>query len=182
MAMPFIKDKIEKKANPQIIAVEPSSCPSITKGVYAYDFGDEAGMAPIVKMFTLGHTFMPPPVHAGGLRYHGMSPLVSHLVKLGLMEARAVPQLATFEAGVTFARSEGFISAPETNHAIRVTIDEAIKCRETGQAKTILLAHSGHGYFDMSAYEQYFSCKLSDYDYPEEKVKEALVHLPKVSV
>jgi tryptophan synthase beta chain len=182
MAMPFIKDKIEKKANPQIIAVEPSSCPSITKGVYAYDFGDEAGMAPIVKMFTLGHTFMPPPVHAGGLRYHGMSPLISHLVKLGLMEARAVPQLATFEAGVTFARSEGFISAPETNHAIRVAIDEAIKCRETGQAKTILLAHSGHGYFDMAAYEQYFSGKLSDYDYPEAKVKEALAYLPKVSV
>ena len=182
MALPFVKDKIEKKANPQIIAVEPSSCPSITKGVYEYDFGDEAGMAPIVKMFTLGHTFMPPPVHAGGLRYHGMSPLISHLVRLGLIEARAVPQLATFEAGVTFARTEGFISAPETNHAIRVAIDEAIKCRETGQAKTILLAHSGHGYFDMGAYEQYLSGKLSDYDYPAEKVKEALAHLPKVSV
>jgi tryptophan synthase beta chain len=181
MAMPFVKDKIEKKFNPQIIAVEPSSCPTITKGPYAYDYGDEAGMAPIVKMFTLGHSFMPPPVHAGGLRYHGMSPLVSHLVKLGFIEARAVQQLATFEAGITFARTEGFVSAPETNHAIRVAIDEAIKCRETGQAKTILLAHSGHGHFDMAAYEQYLSGKLSDYEYPEEKVKEALSSLPKVS-
>jgi len=133
-------------------------------------------------MYTLGHTFMPPPVHAGGLRYHGMSPLISHLVKLGLIEARAVPQLATFDAGLQFARSEGFISAPETNHAIRVAIDEAIKCRESGQAKTILLAHSGHGYFDMAAYEQFLSGKLSDYDYPAEKVQEALAHLPKVSV
>jgi tryptophan synthase beta chain len=182
MAMPFVQDKILKKANPQIIAVEPSSCPTLTKGVYTYDYGDEAGMAPIVKMYTLGHTFMPPPVHAGGLRYHGMSPLVSHLVRLGFIEARAVPQLATFEAGLQFARTEGFISAPETNHAIRVAIDEAIKCRETGQAKTILLAHSGHGYFDMTAYEQYLTGKLSDYDYPAEKVKEALSHLPKVSV
>jgi tryptophan synthase beta chain len=180
MAMPFVQDKINKTHNPQIIAVEPSSCPTITKGPYAYDYGDEAGMAPIVKMFTLGHGFMPPPVHAGGLRYHGMSPLVSHLVKLGLIEARAVQQLATFEAGVAFARSEGFISAPETNHAIRVAIDEAIKCRETGQAKTILFSHSGHGYFDMAAYEQYLSGKLSDYEYPAEKVKEALASLPKV--
>jgi tryptophan synthase beta chain len=182
MVMPFVQDKLSKKANPSIIAVEPSSCPSLTKGVYTYDYGDEAGMAPIVKMFTLGHTFMPPPVHAGGLRYHGMSPLISHLLKLGLIEARAVPQIATFEAGIQFARSEGFISAPETNHAIRVAIDEALKCRETGQAKTILFNHSGHGYFDMAAYEQFLSGKLSDYDYPEEKVKEALAHLPKVSV
>ncbi len=181
MAMPFVKDKLDKKHNPQIIAVEPTSCPTITKGPYAYDYGDEAGMAPIVKMYTLGHSFMPPPVHAGGLRYHGMSPIISHLVKLGLIEARAVPQLPTFEAGVTFARTEGFLSAPETNHAIRVAIDEAIKCRESGQAKTILIAHSGHGHFDMSAYEQYLHGKLTDYDYPEEKVKEALASLPKVS-
>ena len=181
MAMPFVKDKIEKKGNPQIIAVEPASCPTVTKGPYAYDYGDEAGVAPIVKMFTLGHSFMPPPVHAGGLRYHGMSPIISHLVKLGLIEARAVPQLATFEAGVMFARSEGFVSAPETNHAIRVAIDEAIKCRESGQAKSILIAHSGHGHFDMAAYEQYLSGKLTDYAYPEDKVKEALASLPKIS-
>ncbi len=181
MFLPFIKDKISgKKKNLQIIAVEPTSCPSLTKGLYTYDFGDVAGMTPLLKMFTLGHEFMPPPVHAGGLRYHGMAPIISHLVKLGLVEARAVPQLATFEAGVTFARTEGIISAPETNHAIRVAIDEAIKCRESGQAKTILLAHSGHGHFDMAAYESYLSGKLTDYDYPEEKVKEALATLPKV--
>jgi len=129
-------------------------------------------------MFTLGSNFMPPPVHAGGLRYHGMSPIVSHLKKLGLIEARAVLQLPTFEAGITFARSEGFISAPETNHAIRAAIDEAIKCRETGEKKVILFNHSGHGHFDMSAYDAYLSGKLTDYEYPAEKVKEALSCLP----
>jgi tryptophan synthase beta chain len=131
-------------------------------------------------MYTLGHEFIPPPVHAGGLRYHGMAPIICHLHKLGFVEARAVPQLATFEAGITFARSEGIVSAPETNHAIRVTIDEALKCKETGEAKTILLAHSGHGHFDMAAYEAYLSGKLEDYEYPEEKVNEALAHLPQV--
>lgn len=181
-AFPFLKDKLDKKHDPQIIAVEPSSCPTITKGAFAYDYGDEAGMAPIVKMYTLGHSFTPPPVHAGGLRYHGMSPLVSHLVRLGLVEARSVPQLATFEAGVQFARTEGYISAPETDHAIRVAIDEAIKCRETGQAKTIVFNYSGHGYFDMSAYDQYLSAKLTDYEYPEAKVKEALSSLPTVGL
>jgi len=181
MFLPFIKDKIEnKKPNLRIIAVEPTSCPTLTKGPYEYDFGDVAGLTPLLKMYTLGHGFMPPPVHAGGLRYHGMAPIVCHLLKLGLIEARAVPQLATFEAGVKFARAEGIISAPETNHAIRVTIDEALKCRESGEKKTILLAHSGHGHFDMSAYEAYLSHKLSDYDYPEEKVKEALASLPKI--
>jgi tryptophan synthase beta chain len=132
-------------------------------------------------MHTLGHNFVPPPVHAGGLRYHGIAPIITHLVKHGLIEARAVPQLATFEAGVQFARTEGFISAPETNHAIRVVIDEALKCKREGKSKTILLAHSGHGHFDMAAYDQYLSGKLQDYDYPEEKVKEALAQLPQVS-
>jgi tryptophan synthase beta chain len=180
--MPFVRDKIEgKKKDLRIICAEPTSCPSLTKGLYAYDYGDVAGIAPIAKMFTLGHNFMPPPVHAGGLRYHGMAPIVSHLHKLGLVEAKAVPQLATFEAGVTFARTEGFISAPETNHAIRVTIDEALKCKETGESKVILMAHSGHGHFDMAAYESYLTGKLIDYDYPEEKVKEALAYLPEVS-
>jgi tryptophan synthase beta chain len=179
MLLPFVKDKIKgKKKNLRIICSEPTSCPSLTKGVHAYDFGDEAGMAPIVKMYTLGHTFLPPPVHAGGLRYHGMAPIISHLLKLGFIEAKAVPQLATFEAGVTFARTEGIISAPETNHAIRVTIDEALKCKESGESKTILLAHSGHGHFDMAAYESYLSGKLVDYDYPEALVKEALKSLP----
>jgi len=137
-------------------------------------------MAPIVLMYTLGHTFVPPPVHAGGLRYHGMAPIICHLHKLGFVEARAVNQLATFEAGVQFARTEGIISAPETNHAIRVTIDEALKCKESGESKTILLAHSGHGHFDMAAYDAYLAGKLVDYEYPEEKVKEALTHLPEV--
>jgi tryptophan synthase beta chain len=181
MFLPFVKDKIEKKKpDLRVICVEPTSCPTLTKGPYAYDFGDVAGLTPLLKMHTLGHGFIPPPVHAGGLRYHGMAPLVCHLLRLGFIEARAVPQLATFEAGVTFARTEGIISAPETNHAIRVTIEEALKCRESGEAKTILLAHSGHGHFDLAAYDSYLSKKLTDYDYPAEKVKEALASLPKV--
>jgi tryptophan synthase beta chain len=181
MFLPFVRDKIlGKKKDLRIICVEPESCPTVTKGLYAYDYGDVAGMAPIAKMFTLGHTFMPPPVHAGGLRYHGMAPIVCHLHRLGFIEARAVPQVATFEAGVTFARSEGIISAPETNHAIRVTIDEALKCKQEGKAKTILLAHSGHGHFDMAAYESYLAGKLQDYAYPEDMVKEALKSLPEV--
>ncbi|MDP2920009.1 MAG: TrpB-like pyridoxal phosphate-dependent enzyme [Dehalococcoidia bacterium] len=182
MFLPFLKDKLDgKQKNLKIIVVEPTSCPTVTKGPLAWDYGDVAGMAPIALMHTLGHTFVPPPVHAGGLRYHGMSPIVSHCVKLGLIEARAVPQLATFEAGVQFARTEGYISAPETNHAIRVVIDEALKCKAEGKSKVILLAHSGHGHFDMAAYDQYLSGKLQDYDYPEAMVKEALAHLPQVS-
>jgi len=181
MFLPFVKDKLEgKKPDLRIINVEPESCPTLTKGVYAWDYGDVAGMAPVLKMFTLGHTFMPPPVHAGGLRYHGMAPIICHLHKLGFVEAKAVPQIATFEAGIQFARTEGIISAPETNHAIRVTIDEALKCKESGEAKTILLAHSGHGHFDMGAYEAYLSGKLEDYAYPAEKVKEALASLPQL--
>jgi len=181
MYLPFVKDKIEgKKPNLRIINVEPASCPTLTKGPYAYDFGDVAGLTPLLKMYTLGHEFIPPPVHAGGLRYHGMAPIICHLHKLGLVEAMAVHQLGTFEAGITFARTEGIISAPETDHAIRVTIDEALKCRESGESKTILLAHSGHGHVDMAAYDAYLSGKLTDYEYPEEKVKEALAHLPEV--
>jgi tryptophan synthase beta chain len=181
MFLPFAKDKISgKKKDLRIICVEPESCPTLTKGLYAYDYGDVAGMAPIAKMFTLGHTFMPPPVHAGGLRYHGMAPLVCHLHKLGYVEAKAVPQLATFEAGVTFARTEGIISAPETNHAIRAVIDEALKCKESGESKVILFNHSGHGHFDMAAYEAYLTGKLQDYAYPEKLVKEALKSLPEV--
>jgi tryptophan synthase beta chain len=181
MYLPFVKEKIEgKKPDLRIINVEPESCPTLTKGLYAYDFGDVAGMAPIAKMFTLGHGFMPPPVHAGGLRYHGMAPIICHLHKLGFVEARAVPQLATFEAGVQFARAEGIISAPETNHAIRVAIDEALQCKKEGKSKVILLAHSGHGHFDLAAYEAYLSGKLSDYAYPEDMVKAALSELPEV--
>ena len=181
MFLPFVKDKIEgKKPELRIITVEPTSCPTVTKGLYAWDYGDVAGMAPIALMYTLGHNFVPPPLHAGGLRYHGMAPIICHLHRLGFVEARAVNQLATFEAGVTFARTEGIISAPETDHAIRVAIDEALKCKETGESKTILLAHSGHGHFDMAAYDAYLAGKLQDYEYPEEKIKEALSHLPEV--
>jgi tryptophan synthase beta chain len=181
MFLPFVKEKIAgKRKNLRIICAEPTSCPSLTKGPYTWDLGDVAGMAPIAKMYTLGHDFMPPPVHAGGLRYHGMAPIVSHLHKLGFIEAKAVPQLATFEAGVTFAQTEGFISAPETNHAIRVTIDEALKCKQSGQSKVILFCHSGHGHFDMAAYESYLTGKLTDYDYPEAMAKEALKTLPEI--
>lgn len=182
MFLPFVRDKINgSHSDLRVICCEPESCPTLTKGLYAWDFGDTAGMAPILKMNTLGHTFIPPPVHAGGLRYHGMAPLICHLHKLGLVEAQALPQVATFEAGVTFARTEGYISAPETNHAIRVTIDEALKCRQSGESKTILLAHSGHGHFDMAAYDAYLAGKLEDYAYPEEKVKDALTQLPQIS-
>ena len=181
MFLPFVKDKIEgKKKNLKVICVEPTGAPSITKGLLAYDYGDVAGMAPIAFMHTLGHAFIPAPLHAGGLRYHGMAPIVSHLVKLGFIEARAVPQLTTFEAGIKFARTEGYISAPETNHAIRVTIDEALKCREEGKSKVILLCHSGHGHFDMGAYDAYLSGKLEDFEYPEAKIKEALSQLPQI--
>ncbi|MBN2322748.1 MAG: TrpB-like pyridoxal phosphate-dependent enzyme [Spirochaetes bacterium] len=181
MFLPFIKDKIDgKKPDLRIINVEPYSCPTLTKGPYAYDYGDVAGLAPIAKMFTLGHGFIPPPVHAGGLRYHGMAPIICHLLKLGLVEAKAVHQLVTFEAGVQFARTEGIISAPETNHAIRATIEEALKCKETGEKKTILFNHSGHGHVDMAAYEAYFAGKLEDYEYPKAKIEEALKDLPKI--
>jgi len=179
--LPFVKDKIDgTKPDLRIINVEPTAAPSMTKGPYTWDYGDVAGLAPIIRMYTLGHTFIPPPIHAGGLRYHGMAPIICHLHKLGLVEARAEHQLATFEAGVTFARTEGIISAPEPNHAIKVVIDEALKCKESGESKTILLAHSGHGHFDMAAYDAYLSGKLEDYEYPEEKVKEALASLPEV--
>jgi len=179
--LPWLRDKLSgKKPNLRIICVEPQACPSLTKGLYAYDFGDTAGLAPILKMYTLGHTFVPPPVHAGGLRYHGMAPIVSHLYRLGLIEARAEHQKAVFEAGVLFARTEGIITAPEPCHDLRVAIDEALKCREAGKSKTILIAHSGHGHFDLAAYDEYLSGRMQDYAYPEEKVKEALKHLPKV--
>jgi len=180
MIMPFVRDKIKNGKKTKIIAVEPTACPTLTKGPYEYDFGDVAGMTPLLKMYTLGHTFVPPPVHAGGLRYHGMAPLICHLNKLGLIEAKAVHQLETFEAALQFARTEGIIPAPEPSHAIRVMIDEALKCKESGEKKNILLALSGHGHFDLASYDAYMSGKLQDYAYPEDMVKEALTHLPKV--
>jgi tryptophan synthase beta chain len=179
--LPWIRDKISgKKPDMRVICVEPMAAPSLTKGPYTWDYGDMAGLAPIVKMYTLGHSFIPSPIHAGGLRYHGMAPIICHLYKLGFVEARAEHQVATFDAGVKFARTEGIISAPEPCHNIKVAIDEALKCKEEGKAKTILIAHSGHGHFDLAAYDEYLSGRLKDYEYPEEKVKEALTHLPKV--
>ena len=179
MLIPFMPDKMQGKKL-QLIAVEPTACPSMTKGPYAWDYGDVAGMAPIAKMFTLGHAFIPSPIHAGGLRYHGMSPLVSHLHKLGLIEARAVDQKSTFESAIKFARTEGIIPAPEPSHAIKVVIDEALKCKESGEKKTIVLALSGHGHFDLGAYEQFLMGKLETDTYSEEKMKQALSELPKV--
>ncbi|NQT47932.1 MAG: TrpB-like pyridoxal phosphate-dependent enzyme [Chloroflexi bacterium] len=179
--LPFIPDKLQGK-KVQIICVESEACPTVTKGPYAWDYGDVAGMAPIALMYTLGHSFVPPPVHAGGLRYHGMAPIVSHLVKLGLIEARAEHQIAIFKSAVAFARAEGIIPAPEPAHAIKVVIDEALKCKESGEKKTILLALSGHGHFDLAAYDEYLSGNLLDYEFPKEKMEEALAQLPKVDL
>ena len=180
IAFPFVPEKAAGK-NIRLIAVEPAACPTMTKGVYAYDFGDKSGMTPLLKMDTLGHDFVPPGIHAGGLRYHGMSPLVSLLHREGVVEAVSYPQLRCFEAALIFARSEGLIVAPETSHAICCAIDEANKAKEEGKEKTILFNLSGHGHFDMAAYEKYFSGELKDYEYPAEKIHEALEHLPKVA-
>jgi len=179
--LPWIRDKISgQKPDMRIICVEPESCPTVTKGLYTYDFGDLAGLTPLLKMHTLGHTFVPPPIHAGGLRYHGMAPIICHLHKLGLVEAQAEPQTKVFEAGVQFARTEGIITGPEPCHDIKVAIDEALKCKESGEAKTILIAHSGHGHFDLAAYDAYLSGKLQDFAYPEEEVRKAMLELPEV--
>jgi tryptophan synthase beta chain len=184
ISFPFFADKAagDKRAqNLRFVAVEPSSCPTLTKGVYAYDFGDASGYTPLMKMYTLGHDFMPPGIHAGGLRYHGDSPLISQLVHEGLYEAVAVPQVGTFEAGVMFARAEGIIAAPESCHAIRACIDEALRCKQTGEPKTLLFNLSGHGHFDMASYDKYFAGELDDYEYPEAAIHEALARLPKVA-
>ena len=178
---PFLHQTLTAGKKVRVIAAEPASCPSLTKGRYTFDYGDTAAMAPIVKMHTLGHTFVPPGIHAGGLRYHGMAPSVSALVDHGLIEARAVQQLATFEAAVQFSKAEGIIPAPESAHAIRVAVDEALRCKESGEKKVIAFNLSGHGHFDMTAYEQYHQGKLQDHEYPTEMVEEAMTHLPKVA-
>lgn len=178
-AFPFIPDKIAGK-DIRIIAVEPIACPTLTKGPFAYDYGDTAKMAPISKMYTLGHDFIPKPIHAGGLRYHGMAPQVSLLVNEKIIEAVALPQNPVFEASMNFANTEGIIPAPETAHAIKAVVDEALKCKETGEEKVIVFNFSGHGHFDLSAYDAYMGGKLVDYEYPEEKIKESLKNLPKV--
>ncbi|MFC1937805.1 TrpB-like pyridoxal phosphate-dependent enzyme [Chloroflexota bacterium] len=179
--LPWIRDKFSgAKPDLRIICVEPQAAPSLTKGPYAYDFGDVAGLTPLLKMYTLGHTFIPSPIHAGGLRYHGMAPIICHLYNLGLVEARAEYQIPIFEAGVKFARTEGIITGPEPCHDIKVAIDEALKCKESGESKTILIAHSGHGHFDLASYDAYLSGKMEDYQFPETKLKEALASLPEV--
>jgi tryptophan synthase beta chain len=174
LSFPFLGRGFRGGPKPRVIAAEPEAAPSLTKGVYRYDFGDTAKMAPLAKMYTLGHDFVPEPIHAGGLRYHGMSPLVSLLKEQGLIEARAIHQRASFEVGVQFARAEGILPAPEPTHAIKVAVDEAMDARKAGQSKVILFNLCGHGHFDLSAYERFLSGKLEDYEYPAEKVKEAL--------
>jgi tryptophan synthase beta chain len=180
IALPFVANNLKQGKRTHIIAVEPAACPSLTKGVYAYDFGDTAGLAPMVKMYTLGKDYVPPPFHAGGLRYHGMASIVCELYDQGLIEARAVKQLDTFKAGIQFARAEGIVPAPEPTHAIATVIEEALKCKASGEKKTILFNLCGHGHFDMAAYDAYLSGKLEDFEYPQEEVEKAMAALPVV--
>jgi tryptophan synthase beta chain len=182
MSFPFLGRALREDASIRVIAVEPAACPSLTKGLYAFDFGDTGHLTPLVKMHTLGSTFVPPPFHAGGLRYHGMAPLVSHLKELGLIEARAYTQTEVFAAGVEFARVEGVLPAPEANHAVKAAMDEAVRCREEGVSQAILFNLCGHGHFDMQAYIDYFAGKLEDHEYSEDEVAMALAGLPTVAV
>jgi tryptophan synthase beta chain len=181
-AYPFIHKNLTEGKKTRVVAVEPTSCPTLTKGPYTFDYGDTAAMAPIVKMHTLGHTFVPPGIHAGGLRYHGVAPSLSALVKNGNIQARAVKQVETFQAAVQFSQAEGIIPAPETAHAVRVAIDEALKCKAEGKKGVIAFNLSGHGHFDMGAYDSYHRGQLEDYEYPQELVSEAMKHLPKVEM
>jgi tryptophan synthase beta chain len=180
LAFPFLGRNFREGAKHRIIAVEPEAAPSLTRGIYAYDFGDTAKMAPVAKMHTLGHDFIPEPIHAGGLRYHGMSPLVSLLKEHGYIEARRVHQRSSFAAGVQFARAEGILPAPEPTHAIRIAIDEALAAKEAGESRVILFNLCGHGHFDLSAYEGFLDGSMEDYEYPAERVAAALEQLPKV--
>lgn len=179
LAFPFLADKFAGR-EVRAVAVEPTACPTLTKGHYAYDFGDTAQLTPLLQMYTLGHSFVPPGIHAGGLRYHGDSPLVSQLYHEGFIEAKAVGQTAIFEAATLFARHEGILPAPESAHAIRVAIDEAIQAKEEGKERTILFGLSGHGHFDLAAYDAYHEGKLEDFDYPDEMIQKALSELPRV--
>ena len=181
IAFPFLGKKLREKRDVRIIAVEPAACPSMTRGRYAFDFGDTAHLAPVSKMYTLGSAFIPPGFHAGGLRYHGMSPMVSHCLALGLIEARAYHQTPCFEAGVMFARAEGIVPAPESCHAVRAAVDVALKAREEGKSPTILLNRSGHGHFDMQAYTDYFAGKLIDQDYDHAALEASLAQLPNMA-
>jgi tryptophan synthase beta chain len=181
LSFPFVREKLTSGRSVRIVGVEPSACPTLTRGVYAYDFGDTAGMTPLVKMHTLGHTFVPAGFHAGGLRYHGAAPLVSLLLDQGLIEATAVNQLAAFESAVQFARTEGIVPAPESAHAVRQAVAEALAAKEAGEERTILFGLSGHGSFDLAAYQSYLAGELVDYEHPQEAIDEALAHLPEVA-
>jgi tryptophan synthase beta chain len=181
LAFPFLHQNFTNGKTTRILAAEPSSCPSLTRGTYAFDYGDTAGFAPVLKMYTLGRNFVPPKIHAGGLRYHGMAPLISALVRNGDIEALAVPQLATFEAALQFAQTEGILAAPESAHAIRAAIDEAIESRELGEKRVILFNLSGHGHFDMAAYDAYNQGQLEDFDYPQEEIEATMANLPNVA-
>ena len=182
LSFPFLREKLAGRINPRILAVEPASCPSLTRGVYAYDFGDTAGMTPLMKMHTLGHDFVPDPIHAGGLRYHGMAPLISHVYELGLMDAESVPQTECFAAAVQFARTEGIVPAPEPTHAIALAIREALKAKETGEETVILTALCGHGHFDLAAYDAYLTGQMIDEAVSDERFAAALETLPEVPV
>ncbi|MGP6159273.1 MAG: TrpB-like pyridoxal phosphate-dependent enzyme [Vulcanimicrobiaceae bacterium] len=181
LAFPYLREKIAGRSKARLIAVEPAACPTLTRGHYAYDFGDTAHLTPMVKMHTLGSSFIPPGFHAGGLRYHGMSPLVSHVKELGLIEARAYAQVECFTAGVTFARNEGIVPAPESTHAIKAAVDEALRCKAEGRSETILFNLSGHGHFDMQAYTDYFAGKLQDVTFDQTLLDAALADLPLVA-
>ncbi|MBA3278597.1 MAG: TrpB-like pyridoxal phosphate-dependent enzyme [Geodermatophilaceae bacterium] len=178
LSFPFLREKLAGKMNPTIRCVEPAACPSLTRGEYRYDFGDAIGMTPLMKMHTLGHGFIPDPIHAGGLRYHGMSPLVSHIHELGLAEAEAIGQLECFTAALTFARTQGIVPAPEPTHALAAAIREANRCKESGESKVILTALCGHGHLDMGAYESFLSGEMTDLDFPEEQLREAMSQVP----
>jgi tryptophan synthase beta chain len=178
LVFPFLREKLAGRMNPVLRAVEPAACPSFTRGVYAYDFGDTAGFTPLLKMHTLGHEFVPDPIHAGGLRYHGMSPLLSHMYELGLFEAVAKPQSECFAAGLRFARTEGILPAPEPTHALASCIEEALRCKETGEEKVILTALCGHGLLDLTAYASYQAGEVTDFDLPDKAIEDALAGLP----
>lgn len=180
LAFPFVRENLRNGKRARIVAVEPTACPTLTKGTYTYDYGDTAQMAPIVKMHTLGHSFVPAGIHAGGLRYHGMAPHICALYEAGEIEAVAVGQLETFEAAVTFAQTEGILPAPESSHAIRVALDEALRCKQEGSQEVIVFNLSGHGHFDLSAYDSYLKGELVNYEYPEEKIRAAIASLPEV--
>src|SRR4030081_1607504 len=178
LAFPFLREKLAGRAAPGILAVEPTACPSLTRGIYAYDFGDTAGLTPLLKMHTLGHDFIPDPIHAGGLRYHGMSPLLSHIYDQGLIEAIAIPQQECFAAGVRFARTEGIIPAPEPTHALAACLREALRCKETGESKVILTALCGHAHLDLPAYAAYLDGEMVDRELSEAELEQALKGLP----